>query len=106
MDRLENSGPRELATIKMRSSGEAGEHVIFAINADIAKAHRRVKVRAADWGVQACKVLILQGSLGIQNRDLWGLVGSILVEPVGGPVRTPRYQSFGKIVDLHPDLRG
>jgi len=31
LDKLENPGPRELATI-MKASAEAGEHVIFAIN--------------------------------------------------------------------------
>ena len=43
-DRLENPGPRELACV-METSRSAGEHVIFAVNADIAKAHRRVLVR-------------------------------------------------------------
>ena len=46
-DRLENPGPRELACI-METSEAADERVIFAINADIAKAHRRVLVRPSD----------------------------------------------------------
>ena len=44
LDRLQNPGPRELSTI-MKTSEAAQERVVFAINADIAKAHRRVKVR-------------------------------------------------------------
>ena len=40
VDRLENPGPRELATI-MNLSVASGERVIFGLNADVAKAHRR-----------------------------------------------------------------
>ena len=87
MDRLENPGPRELATI-MKLSEESQERVIFAINGDIAKAHRRVKVRPPDWGVQACrtssrsKVVWLNkvGTFGVASAAYWwsrlmGLVG-------------------------------
>ena len=42
-------------TTKGRSLEAAGKRVIFAVNADIAKAHRRVLVRPSDWGAQACK---------------------------------------------------
>ena len=87
LDRLENPGPRELATI-MRVSSDAGERVMFSVNADIAKAHRRVKVRPADWGVQACrtsahsKVVWLNktGTFGVASAAYWwsrlmGLLG-------------------------------
>ena len=87
LDRLENPGPRELATI-MRASSDAGERVVFTVNADIAKAHRRVKVRRADWGVQACrtssksKVIWYNktGTFGVASAAYWwsrlmGLLG-------------------------------
>ena len=51
VDRLENPGPGELAALSVA----AGERVIFGLNADVAKAHRRVKVKEEDWGVLACK---------------------------------------------------
>ena len=53
-DRLENPGPREMACI-METSMASGERCIFSLNADIAKAHRRVLVPEEDWGVQACR---------------------------------------------------
>ena len=87
LDRLENPGPRELASI-MKLSEDSQERVIFAINGDIAKAHRRVKVRPSDWGVQACrtssrsKVVWLNkvGTFGVASAAYWwsrlmGLVG-------------------------------
>ena len=54
-DRLENPGPRELAAI-MNLSVVAGERVMFGLNADVAKAHRRVKVKEDDWGVRSWHV--------------------------------------------------
>lgn len=95
LDRLENPGPRELATI-MRVSSEAQERVIFAINADITKAHRRVKVRSSDWGAQACKTatgskvvwLNLTGTFGVASAAYWwsrlmGLLGRHAVNLMG-----------------------
>jgi len=95
LDKLENPGPRELATI-MKASAEAGEHVIFAINADIAKAHRRVRVRPSDWGVQACKTsssakvvwLNKTGTFGVSSAAYWwsrlmGLVGRHAINLMG-----------------------
>ena len=86
-DRLENPGPREMACI-METSIAAGERVIFAINADIAKAHRRVRVRPSDWGAQACKTssnskviwLNKVGTFGVASAAFWwsrlmGLLG-------------------------------
>ena len=86
-DRLENPGPRELSCL-METSVASGERVIFTVNADIAKAHRRVRVRKADWGVQACKAsssspvvwLNTVGTFGVASAAFWwsrlmGLVG-------------------------------
>lgn len=86
-DRLENPGPRELATI-MEVSKSQGENVIFGVNADISKAHRRVLVREEDWGVQACRTsststtiwLNRTGTFGVASAAYWwsrlmGLIG-------------------------------
>ena len=78
LDRLENPGPRELAAI-MTLSVAAGERVIFGLNADVAKAHRRVKVKEDDWGVLACKTsassdilwLNKTGTLGVASAAYW-----------------------------------
>ena len=96
LDRLENPGPRELATI-MRASADAGERVVFTINADIAKAHRRVKVRRADWGVQACRTSSKSkvvwynktGTFGVASAAYWwarlmGLLGRHAINLLGG----------------------
>jgi hypothetical protein len=77
-DRLENPGPRELATI-MEVSQDSGEHVIFGVNADVAKAHRRVLVKESDWGVQACRTssrspviwLNRTGTFGVASAAFW-----------------------------------
>ena len=66
----------------------AGERVSFGLNADVAKAHRRVKVREEDWGVLACKTsagadvvwLNITGTFGVTSAAYWwsrlmGLVG-------------------------------
>ena len=78
LDRLENPGPRELATI-MEVSQDSGEHVIFGLNADVAKAHRRVLVKESDWGVQACRTssrspviwLNRTGTFGVASAAFW-----------------------------------
>ena len=72
-DRLENPGPRELACI-METSEAADERVIFAINADIAKAHRRVLVRPSDWGAQACKTSSGSSVVWVNKVGTFGVV--------------------------------
>ena len=77
-DRLENPGPREMACI-METSMASGERCIFSLNADIAKAHRRVLVRKEDWGVQACRTsstssviwLNKVGTFGVASAAFW-----------------------------------
>eukprot|EP00435_Cladocopium_sp_Y103_P011931 s1588_g3.t1 len=73
--RLENPGPRELSTI-MRLSEEAKEKVIFGVNGDIAKAHRRVKVRRQDWGVQACRSAQGTGILWLNRTGTFGVASA------------------------------
>jgi len=82
----------------MRVSGAANERVVFSVNADIAKAHRRVKVkvRCADWGVQACKTssgskviwLNKRGTFGVASAAYWwsrlmGLLGRHAINLLG-----------------------
>ena len=87
LDRLENPGPRELASI-MNLSVASCERVIFGLDADVAKAHRRVKVKKEDWGVLACKTasnsdtiwLNKTGTFGVASAAYWwsrlmGLIG-------------------------------
>ena len=87
LDRLENPGPCELAAT-METSQEASEHVVFGLNADVAKAHRRVLVKETDWGVQACRTsskssviwLNKTGTFGVASAAFWwsrlmGLLG-------------------------------
>ena len=72
----------------METSLAADERVIFAINADIAKAYRRVRVRQEDWGAQACKTssksnvvwVNTVGTFGVASAAFWwsrlmGLLG-------------------------------
>eukprot|EP00434_Breviolum_minutum_P010462 symbB.v1.2.009227.t1/scaffold582.1/size184522/13 len=82
-DRLENPGPREMACI-METSMASGERCIFSLNADIAKAHRRVLVREEDWGVQACRTSHFTGHLAKQGGDFRRGVSSFLVEQIDG----------------------
>ena len=85
-DRLENPGLRELAAI-MNLSVAAGDG-IFGLNADVGKAHTRVKVKEDDCGVLACKTsassdiiwLNKTGPFGVASAAYWwsrlmGLVG-------------------------------
>lgn len=86
-DKMDNPGPRELACI-MDTSLASDERVIFAVNGDISKAHRRVRIRAEDWGVQAAKTskhsntvwLNKVGTFGVASAAFWwsrlmGLIG-------------------------------
>jgi len=72
----------------METSVAAGERVVFAVNGDIAKAHRRVRVKEEDWGAQACKTsrssnvvwLNKVGTFGVASAAFWwsrlmGLLG-------------------------------
>ena len=78
LDKMDNPGPREMACI-METSMAAGERVIFAVNGDISKAHRRVRVRQQDWGVQAARTskhsnviwLNKVGAFGVASAAFW-----------------------------------
>ena len=86
-DRLENPGPKEMATITTLSM-DAGERVLFGITADIAKARRRFVHSQCDWGVLACRAndteevvwLNRTGTFGVASASYWwsrlaGLLG-------------------------------
>ena len=47
LDKLEVPGPDEL--LEVAALGRDSREAVFAISADISQAHRRVKVRRADW---------------------------------------------------------
>ena len=67
-DRLENLGPRELAAIMNLS--------VAAVNADVAKAHRRLKVREDDWGVLACKTSGSSESIWLNKTGIFGVASA------------------------------
>ena len=86
-DKMDNPGPREMACV-METSLSAGERVIFAVNGDVSKAHRRVRVKQQDWGVQAARTdrnsntvwLNKVGTFGVASAAFWwsrlmGLIG-------------------------------
>ena len=53
LDRLEVPGQEEVTDMVARAREQGGPS--FCISADIAQAHRRVKVRRSDWGELACR---------------------------------------------------
>ena len=76
-DKLEVPGPEELAeTVRL---GQASGEVCFSVSADIAQAHRRIKVKHSDWGCLGCKtstgskVLWLNavGTFGVSSASYW-----------------------------------
>ena len=74
-DRLENPGPREMACI-METSMASGERCIFSLNADIAKAYRRVLVREEDWGVQACRTSSTSSVIWLNKVGTFGVASA------------------------------
>lgn len=53
-DQLRSPGAGELRAL-LREKRETGRP-LWALAGDVAKAHRRVKIREADWGYQACRI--------------------------------------------------
>ena len=50
--------------------------VIFGINADISKAHRRVLVRESDWGVQACRTCSTSQTIWLNRVGTFGVASA------------------------------
>ena len=86
LDRLEVPGPNE--AVEMTALGRESKEAVFAISADIAQAHRRVRVRRADWPKLGCRAssssrtiwINRVGTFGIASAAYWwarlfGLVG-------------------------------
>ena len=86
LDKLEVPGPDEL--LEVAALGRDSREAVFAISADISQAHRRVKVRRADWPKLGCRStsssrtiwLNLVGTFGVSSAAFWwarlfGLVG-------------------------------
>ena len=71
-DQLRCPGAGELKVL-MRERMEQGGR-FFAILGDIAKAHRRVKVRAADWRFQICR--IEEGRVWVNKVGTYGIASA------------------------------
>ena len=77
LDRLEVPGPEELVEA-VRLAQETGQ-VAFCVSADIAQAHRRVKIKRSEWGYLGCKssssstVLWINavGTFGVSSASYW-----------------------------------
>ena len=54
----------------------SGERVIFGLIADVAKAHRRVKIREEDWGVLACKTATSSDVVWLNKTGTFGVVSA------------------------------
>lgn len=110
-DKMDNPGPREMACIMETS---AGQRAVFAVNADISKAHRRVRVKPSDWGVQAARTskgsraiwLNKVGAFGVASAALWwsrlmGLIGRMAIS-----LRLQDWIFMVTFVDLHIAVGG
>ena len=77
LDKLEVPGPDEL--LEVTALGRESREAVFAISADISQAHRRVKVRRADWPKLACRStsgsrtiwLNRVGTFGVSSAAFW-----------------------------------
>ena len=75
LDQIRCPGAGELRTI-LRERMEVGLRS-FALLGDVSKAHRRIKVREADWGYQACQLcpetvwLNTVGTYGMGSAAYW-----------------------------------
>ena len=68
-DQTRAPGAGEVRAI-MREKAVSGKK-LFALAGDVAKAHRRIKVRRADWGFQACR--LRPGSLWLNCVGTYGM---------------------------------
>ena len=76
-DRLEVPGPPEM--IEMAARARDTKEAPFAISADIAQAHRRVKIRRKDWPLLGCRAsnastvvwLNTVGTFGVSSAAIW-----------------------------------
>ena len=78
LDRLEVPGPNE--AVEMAALGRENKEAVFAVLADIAQAHRRVRVRRADWPKLGCRA-------SSSSRTIWINRSVLLVShqrPTGG----------------------
>ena len=104
-DQLRSPGAGELRCI-LREKAVIGRK-LFAIAGDISKAHRRVKVREADWGYQACRLrpgyiwVNCVGTYGMTPAAYyWGRAAAAAI------VRLPHYllgSDFGLELELYVD---
>ena len=68
-DQLRCPGAGELKTIVRETKMEGSR--LFAVLGDVSKAHRRIKIRPADWGYQACK--LTKGTVWLNKVGTYGM---------------------------------
>ena len=101
-DRPEVPGPAEVLEL-VRMAKESGESV-FCICADISHAHRRVLIRASDWGLLGCRAktgdatlwLNKVGTFGVSSAAYWwtrlfGCVGRLVWHVLSDDPLNPRW---------------
>ena len=89
-DQVRSPGAGELRRI-LREQSSSGAR-LFGIAGDVSKGHRRVKVRASDWGFQACRLDLEHiwvncvGTYGMASAAYWWARAS-----GGAMIRLPHY---------------
>ena len=86
-DQTRTPSAGELRTLMRERHASTGGRRHFLLVGDVAKAHRRVKVRKEDWGWQACRLVPGKiwvncvGTYGISSAGYWWsrLAGAVLV---------------------------
>lgn len=77
-DQVRMPGGGEARTVMKESSKHPGPH--FSLMLDVKKAHRRVKTRKQDWGLQACRTNLtppnhlwinVVGTFGVSSAGYW-----------------------------------
>ena len=101
-DKMDNPGPREMACI-METSIAAEERVIFAVNGDISRAHRREE-RLGCTSSQNLEGV--RGNMAEQSWNLRGGFGRLLVGSIDGAHWKVCYFAVPSRLDLPTDLCG
>jgi len=112
-DKIICPGPAEIAGV-VRESAETQE-APFCVSADIKAAHRRVKIRQADWGYLCCRAnsssdtvwVNRVGTFGVSSAPYWwaklaGLIGRF----VGYIFQSKWFMQMIYVDDLHGSFVG
>ena len=68
-DQIRSPGAGELRTILRENS--SSKRRLFGLAGDVSKAHRRIKIREADWGFQACR--LRDGYIWVNKVGTYGM---------------------------------